>query len=69
MPEQLEAWKEKHDNTYIQIPLNNANVSKWRDDPRAIDSADFDPKKLSEQRARNQQLYLDRYERPKALSE
>jgi hypothetical protein len=51
MPEQLEAWKEKHENTYIQIPLNNANVSKWRDDERAIDTADFDPKMLAEKRS------------------
>ena len=27
-------------------PFNNENVSKWRDDPRYYDSADFDPKLL-----------------------
>jgi hypothetical protein len=42
MPEQLEMWKEKH-NKPIYAPFNNANVAKWRDDPRALDSADFDP--------------------------
>lgn len=42
LPEQLEAWKEKHD-VRIQAPFTNANVHKWRDDPAAIDSADFDP--------------------------
>jgi|TARA_B110000503_G_C6837985_1_gene285625 hypothetical protein len=43
MPEQLEMWKEKHSNKPIFSPFNNANVAKWRDDPRALDSADFDP--------------------------
>lgn len=69
MPEQLEAWKEKHDNTYIQLPINNANATKWRDEPLAVDSADFDPMLLAEQRVQNQKLYLDRYEKPKAITE
>jgi hypothetical protein len=43
MPEQLEQWKEKHHNKTISAPFNNANVAKWRDDARALDSADFDP--------------------------
>lgn len=42
MPEQLEMWKEKHDKP-IYSPFNNTTFAKWRDDPRALDSADFDP--------------------------
>lgn len=41
-PEQLETWEEKH-KMPIYAPFNNANVAKWRDDAKAIDSADFDP--------------------------
>ena len=42
MPQQLEEWKEKHDKPFY-APFDNANAVKWRDDPKAIDSADFDP--------------------------
>jgi len=35
-------WKEKHDKPMYGVP-SNANMAKWRDDPKAIDSADFDP--------------------------
>ena len=42
LPEQLEAWKEKHEGA-IKAPFNNQNIAGWRDEPRATDSADFDP--------------------------
>lgn len=50
MPEQLEAWKEKHDDTRMLAPFTNENVHKWRDDPSAIESADFDPALLGQDR-------------------
>ena len=67
MPEQLEMWQEKH-NKPIQAPFNNANVQKWRDDPRAIESADFDPALLGQDREQKTRLFLERYEKPKELS-
>jgi len=36
MPDQLEAWAEKHDKP-IRAPFNNANAAKWRDDPTYIE--------------------------------
>lgn len=68
MPEQLEAWKEKHD-IRIQAPFTNANVHKWRDDPAAIESADFDPALLGQDREQQRRLFLERYEKPKELTE
>lgn len=41
-PEQLEHWKEKHSKP-MQLPFNNENVTAWRDEPLAKDTADFDP--------------------------
>ena len=41
-PDELEYLKETTKTT-MTLPINNANVSKWRDDDRAVDSADFNP--------------------------
>lgn len=67
LPEQLEAWQEKQP-AYIQAPFNNANVTKWRDDPRPTDSADFDPQLLGYDREQKRRLFLERYEKPKELT-
>ena len=48
-PDLLDAWKERS-NDPIQAPFNNKNVKKWRDEPMAIDNADFDAKALIEER-------------------
>lgn len=69
MPEQLEQWKEKHHNQKIQAPFNNANVAKWRDDARALDSADFDPQLLGYDKEQKRKLFLERYEKPKELTQ
>jgi hypothetical protein len=45
----LEEWKEKHDKP-LMAPYNNETIKGWRDDPRALDSADFDPVLLGNQR-------------------
>ena len=63
MPEQLEAWKEKHELP-ITLPVTNATVSAWRDDARAIDSADFDPAQLGDNKDFKRRLFLERYEKP-----
>ena len=69
LPEQLDAWAEKDAaNSYIQAPFNNANVTKWRDAPRATDSADFDPQLLGYDREQKRRLFLERYEKPKELT-
>ena len=53
----------------MKLPINNANVSAWRDDPQITDSADFDLKMLEFDRERRKKFFLDRYEKPKELSE
>lgn len=68
MPEQLEAWKEKHDKPIIGL-INNENVQKWRDDPRYYESADFDPELLGYDREQKKRLFLERYEKPQELAE
>lgn len=35
LPEQLEEWKEKH-SMPIKLPVNNASIRAWRDDPATI---------------------------------
>ena len=68
MPEQLEMWKEKHDMP-IKAPFNNANVARWRDDPRTFEDYDFDPKLLGYDKEQGRRLFLERYEKPKELTE
>merc|ERR1719345_278216 len=45
LPEELEMYQEKH-SVPMQLPFSDANVAKWRDEPKATDSADFDPEFL-----------------------
>lgn len=68
MPEQLDMWAEKHTDTYIQAPFTNANVQQWRDKPRAIESAEFDPQLLGYDREQKRRLFIEQYERPKELT-
>jgi len=58
LPEQLDAWAEKHGNSFIQAPFNNENIHKWRDDPAYNDSADFDPKLLGYDREEKKRIFL-----------
>jgi hypothetical protein len=68
LPEELEMYEEKHSKP-MQLPVNNKNVSAWRDETRAIDSADFDPAFLEYDRERRKKFFLERYEKPRELSE
>ena len=65
-PAQLEAWKEKHD-VPMKLPATNQNVAAWRDESLAVESADFDPALLTEQRKQKKNEYLGRFEAPKEL--
>ena len=65
---QLEEWKEKHDKP-IMAPYNNQTFATWRDDRRAIDSADFDPVLLGQTKEQQRKEFLDRFEKPKEISE
>lgn len=68
LPDELEMYKEKHDKP-MQLPITNTNVSKWRDDDRAIDGkgADFDPQFIEYDRERRKKFFLERYEKPLEL--
>ena len=68
LPEQLEIWKEKSDKP-IFAPFNNQTFAQWRDEPQAIDSADFDPQLIGYEREQRQRLFLERYDKPKELTE
>ena len=68
LPDELELWQEKHSKP-MTLPITNVNVSAWRDDSRAIDTADFDPKFLEYDRERRKKYFLERYEKPKEIAE
>lgn len=61
-------YEEKH-SVPMKLPFNNENATAWRDEPLAIDSADFDPEFLAIDRERKQRFFLERYEKPKELTE
>ena len=68
LPEELEMYKEKH-SAPMKLPFNNANATAWRDEARAIDSADFDPEFLQIDRASRRKFFIERYEQPKQLGQ
>jgi len=68
LPEELDMYKEKHDRP-MTLPVTNQNVSEWRDEKRAIDSADFDPKMIDYDREKKKKYFMERYEKPKELAE
>jgi hypothetical protein len=53
----------------MQLPFTNANVTAWRDEPLAIESAEFDPEFLQIDRDRKKKFFIERYEKPKELTE
>jgi hypothetical protein len=53
----------------MKLPFNDANVTAWRDEPLAIDSADFNPEQLLLDRERRRTFFIERYEQPKQLKE
>jgi hypothetical protein len=44
-------------------------VYAWRDDARAIDSADFDPSLIDFDREKRAKYFIERYEKPKEIAE
>ena len=65
--EEMEYYKEKHSKP-MQLPVTNANVYKWRDEPRAVDTADFDPKFIEYDRERRRKFFDSRYEKPRQIA-
>jgi hypothetical protein len=70
LPDELEMYEDKHSKP-MQLPINNTNVSNWRDEQRAIDGigADFDPQFIEYDRERRKKFFLERYEKPTELTE
>lgn len=66
-PAELDEYREK-DQVQLQFPINNANVQKWRDDPKAFEEPEFDFAQLLEKKNKTKTFYLDRYEKPKELA-
>lgn len=52
----------------MQLPFNEANVAKWRDEPKYSDSADFDPEFLQITRETKKKYFIERYEKPRELA-
>lgn len=53
----------------MQLPFNNENVERWRDEPNFHDSADFDPQAVLEAKEKRSKFYLERFEKPKELTQ
>lgn len=68
LADELEMYQEKHSKP-LQLPFTNANVSKWRDEPVAADSADFDPQLIEYDKEVRRRYYVERFDRPKELTE
>jgi hypothetical protein len=66
-PDELEMYEQKHKKP-MQLPFNNENASAWRDEPKAIDFADFDPEFVQIDRQRTKKFFLERYEKPRELT-
>lgn len=60
---------QERDAVPMQLPFNNANATAWRDEAKASDSADFDPDFLAIDRDRRKRFFIERYEKPKELTE
>ena len=66
--DELERYKVETD-IKMPLPINNENVSKWRDEKKAIDSADFNAKLIEFEKKRDLNYFAKRYEKPKQLSQ
>lgn len=64
--DELDRYEEQN-NVKMTLPINNQNVSEWRDKRRAIDNADFNSKLIEFEKKRHQNYFMKRYERPKSL--
>ena len=67
LPDELEFYQEKH-NKPMTLPINNQNVQAWRDDQKAFQTADFDPKLIQYDREKRKKFFVERYEKPKELA-
>lgn len=66
--EELETYQTVS-NVKMPLPITNDNVSVWRDERKAIDSADFSAKLIEFEQKRNQNYFAKRYDKPKQLSQ
>lgn len=66
--EELETYKTQSD-IKCPLPITNDNVSLWRDERKAIDSADFSAKLIEFEKKRDQNYFAKRYDKPKQLSQ
>lgn len=63
LPDELEMYRDRIE-VPMQLPFNNENVRAWRDEPDAIDSADFDPENLLVSKDRRKRFFIERFEQP-----
>lgn len=61
LPDELEMYKEKSSKP-MQLPFTDENVTAWRDEPLAIESADFNPQQLQLDRERRRTFFIERNE-------
>lgn len=61
--EQLDLWDEENSKRYIQMPINNANHSKFRDRPLHFERLNHDYDQIIFERQRNQQWEKQRNSR------
>lgn len=53
----------------MQLPFNNYNATQWRDERKAVESADFDPQNIKLDREKRKRYFIERFEKTKQLTE
>ena len=54
LSDQLDEWENENQNKYLQCPLNNENLHKFRDAPDYKDNIDHDYDRILYERQKNQ---------------
>ena len=67
-PEELEMYEEQG-KIPMQLPFNNYNATQWRDERKANESADFDPEHIKLDREKRKRFFIERFEKPRELTE
>jgi hypothetical protein len=65
LQEQLDEWERENDSKFLQLPINNENVHKYRDQPEFKDNLDHDYDSIIYERQKKQvyeQLRNSRFE-------
>ena len=67
-PDELDIYEERS-KAKLQLPINNANVAKWRDDKKAIETVDFDQQMIEADRQKQSEYFIQKNKKPLELEQ